>query len=88
MMAWLHMSSSKDLQTLLCLSSPSLSRGQYCLLCIEPLLMSFRWIFYSAVNSVTPQLVLNLGFEDNSWAISIRQLAYTVVTLVASVPIT
>ncbi|KAJ9627003.1 hypothetical protein H2203_003463 [Taxawa tesnikishii (nom. ined.)] len=46
------------------------------------------WIFYSAVNSVTPQIVLNLGFEDNSWDISIRQLAYSVTSLVASIPIT
>ncbi|KAK4545476.1 hypothetical protein LTR36_002826 [Oleoguttula mirabilis] len=46
------------------------------------------WIFYSAVNSVTPQIVLNLGFETNSWKISIRQLAYSVTSLVASIPIT
>lgn len=46
------------------------------------------WIFYSAVNSIVPQIVLNLGFETNSWKISIRQLAYTVVTLVVSVPVT
>lgn len=46
------------------------------------------WLFYSAVNSVTPQIVLNLGFENNSWSISIRQLAYSVTTLVASIPIT
>lgn len=47
-----------------------------------------RWLFYSAVNSVTPQIVLNLGFENNSWDIAIRQLAYNVTTLVASIPIT
>jgi len=46
------------------------------------------WIFYSAVNSVTPQIVLNLGFETNSWKISIRQLAYSLTTLVVSIPIT
>lgn len=46
------------------------------------------WIFYSAVNSVTPLIVLNLGFETNSWKISIRQLAYSVTTLVVSIPIT
>ena len=34
------------------------------------------WIFYSAVNSVVPQVVLNLGFENNSWSISIRQLSF------------
>jgi len=46
------------------------------------------WIFYSAVNSVTPQIVLNLGFETSSWIISLRQLAYSVTTLVVSIPIT
>lgn len=34
------------------------------------------WIFYSAVNSVVPQIVLNLGFENNSWDISVRQLSF------------
>lgn len=46
------------------------------------------WIFYSAVNSVTPQIVLNLGFETSSWVISLRQLAYSLTTLFASIPIT
>lgn len=46
------------------------------------------WIFYSAVNSVVPQIVLNLGFETNSWQISIRQLSYAVVTMFVSIPIT
>lgn len=46
------------------------------------------WIFYSAVNSITPQIVLNLGFESNSWKISCRQMAYSVTTLLASIPIT
>lgn len=46
------------------------------------------WIFYSAVNSVTPQIVLNLGFEASSWKISLRQLAYNLTTLFASIPIT
>ncbi|KAI7473922.1 aldolase [Hortaea werneckii] len=45
------------------------------------------WIFYSAVNSVTPQIALHLGFESSSWVISLRQLAYSITTLVASVPI-
>ncbi|KAH8901812.1 MFS general substrate transporter [Coniochaeta sp. PMI_546] len=40
------------------------------------------WIFYSAVNSVVPLIVLNLGFADNSWAISIRQLSYQCVILI------
>jgi hypothetical protein len=35
------------------------------------------WIFYSAVNSVVPLIVLHLGFADDSWAISIRQLVCT-----------
>lgn len=46
------------------------------------------WMFYSAVNSVVPQIVLNLGFSTNSWAISKRQLLYSVPSLVASIPIT
>jgi len=45
-------------------------------------------MFYSAVNSVTPQIVLNLGFENNAWSISIRQLAYSLTSLFASIPIT
>lgn len=45
------------------------------------------WLFYSAVNSVTPQIVLNLGFENNAWDISIRQLSYQLVTLFVSIPI-
>jgi hypothetical protein len=46
------------------------------------------WLFYSAVNSVTPQIVLNLGFQTNAWKISIRQLSYNLVTLFVSIPIT
>ena len=46
------------------------------------------WIFYSAVNSVTPQIVLHLGFETSSWIISLRQLAYSCTSLLASIPIT
>ena len=46
------------------------------------------WIFYSAVNSITPQIVLNLGYETNAWKISVRQLSYTFPTIVASIPIT
>lgn len=45
------------------------------------------WIFYSAVNSITPQIVLRLGFETNAWEISIRQMTYQVPCLVVSVPI-
>ncbi|KAK8070211.1 hypothetical protein PG994_006827 [Apiospora phragmitis] len=45
------------------------------------------WIFYSAVNSVVPQIVLNLGFADDSWRIAVRQLSYQLVTFAASIPI-
>ncbi|CAI4212017.1 unnamed protein product [Parascedosporium putredinis] len=34
------------------------------------------WIFYSAVNSFVPQIVLNLGFEHTAWDISVRQLYF------------
>ncbi|KAJ2896245.1 hypothetical protein MKZ38_005739 [Zalerion maritima] len=37
------------------------------------------WIFYSAVNSVVPQIVLYLGWEDDSWDISVRQLSFQLV---------
>lgn len=46
------------------------------------------WIFYSAVNSVVPQIVLNLGFDTDSWSIAIRQQSYGCVSLLATVPIT
>ncbi len=46
------------------------------------------WIFYSAVNSITPQIVLNLGLEPDAWRISVRQLSYQLVVLAASVPVT
>ncbi len=46
------------------------------------------WIFYSAVNSITPLVVLNLGFQTSAWKISIRQLSYTMLTLFTSIPIT
>ena len=45
------------------------------------------WIFYSAVNSVTTQIVLNLGFESTAWQISVRQLSYNLTTLLACGPI-
>jgi len=47
----------------------------------------FRWIFFSAVNSVTTQIILNLGFENSAWRISIRQLSFNLCNLFASVPI-
>ncbi|OTB02549.1 hypothetical protein M426DRAFT_264349 [Hypoxylon sp. CI-4A] len=46
------------------------------------------WIFYSAVNSVVPQIALNLGFESNAWRISVRQLSYQLPVLFTSIPIT
>lgn len=46
------------------------------------------WIFYSAVNSVTTQITLHLGFSSSSWTISLRQLSFNCVTIIASVPIT
>ncbi|KAF2279816.1 MFS general substrate transporter [Westerdykella ornata] len=46
------------------------------------------WIYYSAVNSVTPQLILNLGFEDNSWDIAVRQLAYKIASIFTSIAVT
>lgn len=49
---------------------------------------TYRWIFYSAVNSVTPQIILNVGFESNSWDISIRQLSYNITSVIFCVPIT
>lgn len=47
-----------------------------------------RWIFYSAVNSITPQIILNLGFEDNSWDIAVRQLSYQIPSLTFSLVVT
>jgi hypothetical protein len=46
------------------------------------------WIFYSAVNSVTPQIILNLGFESSSWDIAIRQLSYQIPSLLFSLVVT
>ncbi|KIY00053.1 uncharacterized protein Z520_03738 [Fonsecaea multimorphosa CBS 102226] len=45
------------------------------------------WIFYSAVNSVTPQLILNLGFENNSWSIALRLLAFLLPAISISIPV-
>jgi len=44
-----------------------------------------RWIYYSAVNAITPQIILNLGFEDNSWDIAIRQLSYKIPSAMVAV---
>ncbi|TLD27198.1 hypothetical protein PspLS_04614 [Pyricularia sp. CBS 133598] len=46
------------------------------------------WIFYSAVNSIVPQMALNLGWENNSWDISIRMLSFKLVNTVMSIPVT
>lgn len=43
------------------------------------------WVFYSAVNSVVPQIVLNLGFEANSWDIAVRQLSFQLPLMGCSV---
>ncbi|KAI0407135.1 major facilitator superfamily domain-containing protein [Xylaria palmicola] len=46
------------------------------------------WIFYSAVNSVVPLIILQLGFETDAWQISVRQLSYQLPVLFASLPVT
>ncbi|KAG9195027.1 hypothetical protein G6011_00147 [Alternaria panax] len=46
------------------------------------------WIYYSAINAVTPQLILNVGFEDNSWDIAIRQLSYKIASIFTSLAVT
>ncbi|KAH9882713.1 hypothetical protein J1614_000078 [Plenodomus biglobosus] len=46
------------------------------------------WIYYSAINSVTPQLILNIGLEDNAWKISIRQLSYKIASIFTSLAVT
>ncbi|KAF7294672.1 MFS general substrate transporter [Mycena indigotica] len=46
------------------------------------------FVFYSAVNSVVPQIVLNLGFESNAWRISVRQLSYNLLIITTSIPVT
>ncbi|KEF51203.1 uncharacterized protein A1O9_12706 [Exophiala aquamarina CBS 119918] len=45
------------------------------------------WLFYSAVNSVTPRIILNLGFERNAWNVAIRQLSLTIAGLVTPFPL-
>jgi hypothetical protein len=46
------------------------------------------WIFFSAVNSYTPRIVLNLGFAETSWLIGLRQQAYNVTTITGSIVVT
>lgn len=43
------------------------------------------WVFYSAVNSVVPQIVLQLGFAPNSWEIAVRQLSFQLPLMACSV---
>ncbi|KAM5349777.1 hypothetical protein ACJ41O_006282 [Fusarium nematophilum] len=45
------------------------------------------WVFYSAVNAIVPQIILNLGFETDPWRISVRVLGFTLVNLGLSIPI-
>lgn len=37
---------------------------------------------------MTPQLILNIGFEDNSWDIAIRQLSYKIASIFTSLAVT
>ncbi|KAL7619813.1 hypothetical protein AAE478_010358 [Parahypoxylon ruwenzoriense] len=46
------------------------------------------WVFYSAVNSVVPQIVLHLGFAPDSFRIAVRQLSFQVPLLATSVFVT
>ncbi|KAF2845357.1 MFS general substrate transporter [Plenodomus tracheiphilus IPT5] len=46
------------------------------------------WIYYSAINSVTPQVILNVGFEDDAWQIAIRQLSYKIASIFTSIVVT
>jgi len=46
------------------------------------------WIFYSAVNSITPQIILNLGWETSAFIISLRQLAFQGIAFFASIVVT
>ncbi|ORY08789.1 major facilitator superfamily domain-containing protein [Clohesyomyces aquaticus] len=45
------------------------------------------WMFYSAINTITPQMHLYLGWAGDSLQISIRQLAYVIPSILVSVPI-
>lgn len=89
MMALSPTCSSRTGPTLLSLLPHLLSKGEKCL-SIRPQTSaneSIRWVYYSAVNAITPQLVLNLGFENNSWDIGVRQMSFQVTVIVASLPI-
>ncbi|KAL1595997.1 hypothetical protein SLS60_009688 [Paraconiothyrium brasiliense] len=43
------------------------------------------WMYYSAVNTITTQMPLYLGWQSDSLLISVRQLYYTIPTTLASV---
>ncbi|KAF2452872.1 major facilitator superfamily domain-containing protein [Lineolata rhizophorae] len=45
------------------------------------------WIFYSAVNAITPQIVLQMGWETDAFLISVRQLSYSLVALFTPLPV-
>ncbi|KAJ7308566.1 major facilitator superfamily domain-containing protein [Mycena albidolilacea] len=45
------------------------------------------FVYYSAVNSIVPQIILNLGFETNAWDISVRQASFQISAIIASIPI-
>ncbi len=46
------------------------------------------WVFYSAVNSVVPQIVLHLGFAPDSFSIAVRQLSFQLPLMATSVFVT
>ncbi|KAI0470785.1 MFS general substrate transporter [Xylariaceae sp. FL0804] len=46
------------------------------------------WIFYSAVNNVVPEIILELGFEADAWRNSIRRLTYNIPVLFLALPVT
>ncbi|KAF4630574.1 hypothetical protein G7Y89_g7563 [Cudoniella acicularis] len=46
----------------------------------------FAFAIEGAVNSITPLVVLNLGFEDTAWRISVRQLSFN-LTLLGLIPL-
>ncbi|KAH8921382.1 MFS general substrate transporter [Atractiella rhizophila] len=45
------------------------------------------FIFYSAVAQYIPQITLNLGFENDAWRISVRQLSYLLPFLACSITV-
>lgn len=46
------------------------------------------WLFYSAVNSIIPQIILYLGFETDAFLISLRGLACSGPAAITSMLIT